>query len=114
MKSVSYIILGFSAEEKTFTRPFCVLSWLTDATSSTALTIMLSRQWQEIVPDIYSTYVYELINDLIQRSIDNPDALIRMVEELSVGPIQTLEVGSVPCTAFNDLLTTHLGEVYTL
>ena len=114
MKNVSYIMLGFSAKEKTFTRPFCVLSWLTDAASSTRLTIMVSRKWQEIVPEIYSTYVFELINDWLQRSIDNPDALIRMVEELSVGPIQTLEAGSIPCNAFNALLTTHLGEVQTL
>ncbi len=114
MENVSYIILGFSVEEKTFTRPFCVLSWLTDATLSTRITIMVSRKWPEIVPDSYSVYVYELINDWLKRSIDNPDALIRMVGELSIGPIQTLEAGSIPCNAFNALLIKHLGEVHTL
>uniref|UniRef100_E6QMK6 Uncharacterized protein n=1 Tax=mine drainage metagenome TaxID=410659 RepID=E6QMK6_9ZZZZ len=73
----------------------------------------VSKNWREMIPDHFSTYVSELIEDWSQLSIDDPNTLIRMLRELSVGPIRTLEEGSIPGSALNDLLIKYLGHGVT-
>ena len=70
----------------------------------------VSKNWQKMIVDRYSAYASELIEDWSKLRIDDPNALIQMLKELSVGPVRTLEVGSASRAAFNDLLLKNLGR----
>lgn len=106
----SYIVLGFAAEQNGPVHPLCVLSWLGDAVPSFGLTLHLSKNWQENIPDHFASYVAQLIEDWWQLSVEDPNALIQMLGELSVGPIRTLEEGCAPSGALQDILIMYLGH----
>ena len=108
--TVSYVVLGCASKNTRSALPFCVFSWIESSDASPHLKICLSKNWKELIPDDLYDYMADVIEDWSRLSIDEPKTLIRMLSELSVGPIQLLAEGSIKHSDLNDLLVKFLGH----
>lgn len=108
MQKTSYIILGYVSKESAAEVPFCALSWLSNETHSPIVTIHLHANWQRMIPDQHSDYISALIRDWSQHSIDDPNALICTLRELSVGPVRTVKVGTTTRAALQTIVNKYL------
>lgn len=58
------------------------------------LRFFVNPEWRTIALEQDSEYIKTLIEDLLERSKVDPDALFKQITSLGVGPIVAEEVGS--------------------
>lgn len=88
---VSYILLGFSAEDEGKPIPFCALTWEGELSSPKDVRLFLKPDWESILPTEFVEYFAELLEYWRLRLRATPAALLALASELSVGPLRTIE-----------------------
>lgn len=88
---VSYILLGYAAEDQGQPIPFCALTWEGELSSPKDVHLFLKPDWESIIPTELVDYFTELLDywRLLLRA--TPAALLAFASELSVGPLRTIE-----------------------
>jgi hypothetical protein len=57
------------------------------------LSIRVHPDWRQIVISADHSYLQSTLDDLAQRARRDPESLLRQISTLSVGPLQTYDVG---------------------
>ncbi len=110
MSVIQYTILGYSDDELCVIIPFCMLSYIPEGFPLQYKHIALTYRHLEDIPDRYRSYVREIVKDWSQRIFHCPDTIIQVVKELSVGPIRTVEIGTVDYADLKQKIAVCLGH----
>ena len=83
---MSFIMIGFVRGQKDEPSEFCALTWSGSTIAPSDTRILLKRDWKQLLPAEVATYFKDLLDDWIQMVQTQPEIVLAMIAELSVGP----------------------------
>lgn len=107
----SYILIGFVRESDENGTLFCAVTWKGRTASPSNVQILLTPDWMKILPNDTSGYVNDLLKDWANLLPTEPETIIVMVADLSVGPIRTMDQGMMHEERVSILIRQKLGDV---
>ena len=109
---ISFIMIGFVREdENDEPKAFCVFTWSGSANAPTEVRIHLKSDWQRVLPINIAPYFKDLLDDWTQTVQTQPEMVLAMLAELSVGPLRTMEQGTMHRDRVALLVQDRLGDV---
>lgn len=93
---VSYAVIGLICEgDESPLKPFCCALWSGSQGAPVDVQIYISADWRLSAPKKDVSYLEELLRDWSRMVRQNPDTLLALMGELSVGPLQVVEYGAI-------------------
>ena len=105
---ISYILIGFAQKDEP--SALCAITWSGSTSLPTDIRILVKREWQRLLPPESARYFADLLNDWKQRVQTEPGVVLAMIGELSVGPIRTMEQGTIHKDGVAQLMNKRLGD----
>lgn len=110
-ESASFVILGFAQGDEREPAALCAFTWTGPANAPADVRILLKSDWTRLVPVEAARYFRDLLNDWTQSVQSQPAMVIAMVMDLSVGPVRTMEHGSMHRNKIVHFVQERLGQV---
>jgi hypothetical protein len=107
----SYVLLGFVRENEEPPIPFCAVTWKASVAAPQDVRILLTSDWMKVLPADVFTYFNELLKDWERLLQTQPETVLAMVADLSVGPIRTVDQGTMHEERVSILIQQKLGKV---
>ena len=108
---MSFVMIGFVREEDGDPTAFCAFTWSGSTSSPTEVRILLKGDWQRLLPIDVAPYFQDLLDDWKRTVQTQPEMVLAMIAELSVGPIRTMEQGTMHRDRVALVIQERLGEV---
>jgi len=108
---MSFIIIGFARGQEDEPSEFCAFTWSGSSNAPAETRILLKRDWEKLLPADIAKYFKALLDDWIQLVQTQPEIVLAMIAELSVGPVRTMEQGTMHKDRLALLLQERLGDI---
>jgi hypothetical protein len=108
---LSSTMIGFVQENEDDPTPLCAFTWTGSAPNPAEVEMILRRDWARRVPSDVFSYVQDLLNDWTETMLTNPEMVLAMIAELSIGPIRTMERDTIRRDQAALFMQERLGEV---
>jgi hypothetical protein len=108
---MSFTLMGYAREGEEEPTAFCAATWSGSISLPSEARIFISRGWQTLLPSEIVPYFSDLLDDWKQMVQTQPEIILSMIGELSVGPIRTMEQGTMHKDRVANLIQQRLGDV---
>ena len=108
---MSYILIGFVRQGEEEPTAFCAASWSGSTSMPSAARLFVNRGWQTLLPPEIVPYFTDLLDDWKQMIQTQPEIVLSMIGDLSVGPIRTLEQGTMHKDRVSQVIHQRLVDV---
>lgn len=107
---MSFIMLGFARDVQNEPTACCAFIWTGSTSNPKEVRMLLKCDWQRILPIDVAPYFSDLLNDWKQTIQTQPEVVLAMIAELSVGPVRTMERDTMHRDRVALLMEKRLGE----
>lgn len=107
---LSYVFLGVTSHENLPPATIAAVTWEGSPETPSAVTLTLREDYERLLSPEISDYFADLIADWQGLLSNEPDTFLRIIGELSVGPIQALDQGVAHRERVQHLLLVRLGR----
>lgn len=111
MKSSSFVLIGYARTDDDPPVPLCIVTWSGLPSVPANIRIFAKKHWRAILPPEMSRYFASLFDDWKQRARLEPELVPSILSELSVGPVRTIDEGTIPSDEISQFVSQRLGEV---
>jgi hypothetical protein len=108
---LSFVLLGFVGQTEVEPIAFLAATWSGSASFPSDTQLLINRGWQTMLPLEIIPYFTELLEDWKQMIQTRPALVLSMIGELSVGPIRTIEQGTIHKDRIAQFISRRLGDI---